>query len=363
MPEQSAFTGQLMSAERVLDVRPQLPGRPRPARVTAVPAGRAVPGILLLSRSCDAELDFLRGLLGRAGIHSVRLNADELESITLLIDPLSGVVQIDGCQLMPTVAWFRHFSARAIELSGQAAQRMFHRDSWQSTVEQLTLISATRLGAERPALLAQLSAARRHGVAVPRTIVTNHPARDGGVLRSERLVVKAMHRHFVEAAPGRLNGIFPVIVGREDLPTVCPPVIVQEYVEHETELRVYYVSGTVHAFEVRKGSPPDLWALPGRVAVRHMATPPRVAAAARLLAWEMSLRYAAFDFLVRADEPVFLEVNPDGDWLWAEHQAGVAPVTAAVAGLLAATHRRVLRGSGVPGGGSGAFDLLSFLSG
>ena len=117
-------------------------------------------------------------------------------------------------------------------------------------------------------------------------------------------------------------------------PRPGPPVIVQEYVEHDAELRVYYVDGQVHGFEVGKEAAADPWLAPDRVTVRHAELPQAVVSAATTLAEGLSLRYGAFDFLVQGDRLVFLEVNPDGDWLWAERKARTAPVTLAVARML-----------------------------
>jgi hypothetical protein len=86
-------------------------------------------------------------------------------------------------------------------------------------------------------------------------------------------------------------------------------------------------------------------------------TPPAVDSAARLLAAAMSLRYGAFDFLLRDAAPVFLEVNPDGDWRWAERGARTAAVTLAAARMLTRLHREAR-----PGDGAGSFSLIGFLS-
>ncbi|GLY75614.1 hypothetical protein Airi01_038810 [Actinoallomurus iriomotensis] len=332
-----AFFGQLSSPARVFDVRPG-----------------PVPCVLFLSRSCDSELDAVRDLLGRAGVRSARLNADELAATTgLTVDPATRTACVNERRLAPTVTWTRHFSANAIEGGDDAAHRVFARESWQAAADELAAISGTSLGARRPALLAQLRLARHHDVAVPRTIVTTDPGRARDAFACPRLVIKAVHRHFVEAAPGRLSGIFPTVVERRSLPAdPCPgpPVIVQEYVEHETEWRVYYVGGQVHGFELPGGhSPADLWTAGGRVEVRSGEPPPAVAAAATLLASAMSLRYGAFDFLVREGTPVFLEVNPDGDWRWAERRTRTTLVTNAVAALLAGLHREALPGTGLSG--------------
>ncbi|MER6362377.1 hypothetical protein [Kitasatospora sp. NPDC001527] len=72
------------------------------------------------------------------------------------------------------------------------------------------------------------------------------------------------------------------------------------------------------------------------------AGPPEAAAATRVLA-AMNLRYGAFDFLLSAGTPVFLEVNPDGDWRWAERPTHGTPVTAAVAAMLTTLHHAAVR--------------------
>jgi hypothetical protein len=134
------------------------------------------------------------------------------------------------------------------------------------------------------------------------------------------------------------------------------PVIVQEYVEHDTELRVYYVDGHLECFEVGKASPADPWLAPDRVTARLAATPPGVARDVRRLAAAMSLRYAAFDFLLRDGRAIFLEANPDGDWRWLEAKAGQCPVTSAVGRMLSGLHHARCSGSA-------PFNLMAFLSG
>jgi hypothetical protein len=338
----AAFLAQLSQPGRIVDVRP-----------------RPVPCVLLLSRACDGDLDAVQNLLGGAGIRSARLNADELTGADLVIAPDGRAACLNGRWLTPTVTCIRHFAVSAIDSTQEPARTMFLRESWQAAAGQLATISGTAIGFGRPGLLAQLQLARSHGVAVPRTMLTTDPCRARDEFDCPRLVIKAAHHHFVESAPGRLNGVFPAIVERDALaggPGPGPPVIVQEYVEHEAELRVYYVAGRIHAFLVGKASPADLWTAPGRVEIRPVAPPAAVVSATRTLATAMALPYGAFDFLIRDGTPVFLEVNPDGDWRWAEQRTRTAPVTTAVAAMLAGLHRKALPSPG-------EFDLLGFLAG
>jgi glutathione synthase/RimK-type ligase-like ATP-grasp enzyme len=82
-----------------------------------------------------------------------------------------------------------------------------------------------------------------------------------------------------------------------------------------------------------------------------------VAGAARRFAAALPLRFGAFDFLVRGETPVFLEVNVTGDWRWAEALAGAEPVTLAAARMLCELHWPACRTA------RDSFDLLGFLSG
>lgn len=354
-------------------------------------AGAPVPCIVLLSRSCDAELTAVTGLLGKAGIRVARINADELESAGLLIDPGRRAFLRDGRWLAPTVVWKRHFAARAIEGSAGPAYDMFLRDSWRATAGQLAAVSPVAIGMRSPGRLEQLLAAQERQIAIPRTVVTTDPAAAADLLGAElagadlpgadpcgtgrRVLIKAVDEHFVEASPGRLSGVFPVVVSRGEprsglpvpglavpgLPAPGLPVMVQEYVEHDAELRVYYVDGRVLGFEVGKETAADPWLAPGRVTARHADLPRAVVVAVRALAEDFCLRYGAFDFLVRAGTPVFLEVNTDGDWLWAERRARTTTVTAAVARMLCDLHRRHRPSPAPENGGADTFNLLAFL--
>ncbi|MFE9424091.1 hypothetical protein ACFYNO_14130 [Kitasatospora sp. NPDC006697] len=335
-----SFVSQLNTTTHQFDVRPG-----------------PVPAVLLLSRSCDHDLDAVQARLAATGVPFLRLNADELAGADLLIAPDHRTVRLNGRQLTPTVSWLRHFSPSAIDTAEDPAQRLFLRDSWQAATAQFAAVSRTSLTPARPDLLTQLRLARRHGAAVPRTLLTTTPTRAGEHFRSPRLVIKSADRHFVEPVPGRLHGIFPTVLDRADLARQPPgpPVLVQEYVEHSAELRVYHVAGALHAFEVAKASPAAPWLTPDRLDVRPVPTPPAVAAATTALAAALGLRYAAFDFLLTPDgPPVFLELNPDGDWHWAERHTGTTEVTEAVAAMLTALHRAAQPPAG-------RFDLLGFL--
>jgi hypothetical protein len=359
---------QLSSPSRVLDVRgPRVSAGDRLTGSPAPGAARAVPCVLLVSRAGDAELDAVAALLGKIGVGCLRLDAGSLAGTRVLADPGTGVLQVDGYQVMPTVTWVRHFTGRAIEAPIGGPQEMFLRDSWHALVAQLGTVSRAVIPSQGPGLLDQLHIAARLGVRVPRTVATSDLRLARDTVKTQRAVVKALAGHFVEAVPGLLTGVFPEVVATSELdapwPRPAAPVVVQEYVEHDTELRVYYVRGEVHGFVVAKNAASDPWLDQEQVRVACTSPPPEVRVATRRITEALGLEYAALDFLVRDQTLVFLEANPDGDWRWLEARTGTATVTTAVARMLARRHREHMRAlPAATSSISGGFNLLRFLA-
>ncbi len=379
------------------------------------------PHVVLADRAARGEFAALQAALHRLGVPTVRLDAAHAAAppagpsaapsaaptaaptagpddgppgpldLTLFLD--GGLVTIDGRRFRPSVVWARGPMPRAIPAtpgtagppfhagsgaagppfragSGSAgppfragsgaAGPLFRADSWSALVDQLAAIAPVRLPGRGAGRLAQLAGAAAAGVRTPRTIVTTDPGTAAADLPEGRLVVKVLDEHFVEIAPGRMVGLFPEITDRETLLRRPPPgfpVIVQEHVEHDLELRVYYLAGDLHAFAVTKPSPDAPWRDPAAVSVRATPVPPRAAEVVRRLARDWELAFGAFDLLLAAGDVVFLEVNADGDWRWFEARAGTRAVTNAAASMVRTLHLNVLRESAPPPVG-GVLDFL-----
>jgi hypothetical protein len=361
------FAWQLDGQGYVLDLRNQA----RPAR-PAAPADQPdqthptpLPSVLLVSRLADRELDVVAQLLARVGIPVTRLHAETAAQADLIVDSERQLVRVAGRSIRPTVTWIRHFAVTAMPAQHSALRRRFAAQSWQATADQLGTASAVTIGARGPGLLDQLAAARAAGIPVPRTVVAADPAAAAREFSGPRVVLKALHEHFAEVRPGRLSGIFAEVADREALTAAdfagCPPVVLQEYIEHTAEVRAYYADGEITAFTISKSDPAQLWTDPARVSIAQISPPPAVAAAIRLLAAALSLRYGAFDFLISAGAAVFLEVNLAGDWRWIETRLGQDPVSVSVAAMLRAEHDRAA--ATVPADRRPPVDLLRFLSG
>ncbi|MEU8194557.1 hypothetical protein AB0C10_12345 [Microbispora amethystogenes] len=330
------------------------------------PDAGVLPCVVLADRAGCAEFAVLQDTLHRLGVPSVRVDAETIASLRLSTTVtgdtggMSGVLDLDGRRIMPTVVWARHFSPRAMPATADAVETLLRAESWHALVRQLCSLAPASLPGNRPGRLEQLAGAARAGVRVPRTVVTTSPAEAAARLPGPRVVVKVVEEHFVETEPGLLTGVLPEIAAREEVlrrPALDYPVIVQEHVEHDAELRVYHVAGALHAYAVGKRSPDSPWREEGEVTVTPVAVPPAAADAVRRLAALWGMTYGAFDLLLRKDEVVFLEVNPDGDWRWFEAKAGGHAVSTAVA-LAARTLHLAALGNAVP---PAPLDLVDFL--
>ncbi|HXS62084.1 MAG TPA: hypothetical protein VN767_04370 [Streptosporangiaceae bacterium] len=330
-----------------------------------------LPCVLLVSRAADREFALVSRLLARIGIPAARLNAETAARHGLLADLDQGAVRIGGRWINPTVTWVRHFSPQAMPARRTALPTAFAADSWLALAGQLGSLSAELIPGTGLELIDQLAAARAAGIAVPRTVVSTDPIAAARLIGGQKVIIKALHQHFVEAKPGLLSGVFPEIVeagsiARSGRPRGIP-VVVQEYLAHQAEIRCYYVGGDIATFSVDKSNPAEPWLNPKAVKAEQVDPPPTIAAAASALASVLSVRYGAFDFLLADGKPIFLELNWAGDWRWIETRARVGSVTTAVTSMLRDLHLKTARNSFSAHSANQArrnhFDLIGFLSG
>ncbi|GIH75779.1 MvdC/MvdD family ATP grasp protein [Planobispora longispora] len=192
----------------------------------------------------------------------------------------------------------------------------------------------------------QLIIAAELGFTVPDTLITTqarelwdfHDRHDG------QIVTKPFGRPWVEnLRSGDTISRFCEPVSPRDLAYAdalrfCP-IIVQRYVPKRLELRVTVVGGQIFAAEIHSQAsnrsrldwrryntdvtPHRVHRLPDEVGRRCLAMVDR-----------LGLLYGAFDLILTPeDEYVFMEINPNGQWLWIEQLTGL-PISQAVCDLI-----------------------------
>ncbi len=182
----------------------------------------------------------------------------------------------------------------------------------------------------------QLALAAGFGLAVPQSLVTNDPAAARAFVRA-RPEGETIHKN-VTSAPALWRTTALARHGDRALFASVRhlPLLFQERVRAEADLRVTVVGDELFATEITLPDPHDLDVRTSlrRARFRAVSLPPRVEGRLRRLVRALGLSYAAVDLRRRTDgEHVFLEVNPGGQWRHVERRTG-QPITAAVAGLL-----------------------------
>jgi glutathione synthase/RimK-type ligase-like ATP-grasp enzyme len=182
----------------------------------------------------------------------------------------------------------------------------------------------------------QLQLARRVGLSVPDTLITNDPssARAFAVQHLERGVIRKALRNIAQAPRST------ALVTVEDLARIgdvrYAPVTFQEFVPADLDLRVIVVEDAIFAAAIR--SEPeyqtDYRMGIGSAEFSPYTLPDDVASALLELHHRLGLVYGASDFRVTPEgEHVFLEVNPAGEYLFASERTG-QPVPQAIAACL-----------------------------
>jgi hypothetical protein len=191
----------------------------------------------------------------------------------------------------------------------------------------------------------QIRLAAELGFRVPRTLITNDPqrAREFGRDVGTRLLCKSMKEQgYVDGTT--VHFIFSRKVEPDqfeahvDQLALCPSLL-QEYVEKDHELRITVIGDQVFCCRIDsqavQGAETDWRRVdPSQIPHRIVPLDESVEAALKKMLKQFGLHYGAFDMIVTPEgEYVFLELNPNGQWLWIELITG-APLTDAMVRLL-----------------------------
>ncbi|MFJ7279024.1 ATP-grasp ribosomal peptide maturase [Kitasatospora sp. NPDC098663] len=183
---------------------------------------------------------------------------------------------------------------------------------------------------------AQLSLAARLGLPVPATLITNNPAEAKLFAATRPAIYKPLHAgaYHVDGEPA---GIWAASVGpgeTTDAVSICAHLF-QAQVPKSGDVRAVVVGEQVFCALIT--APPGV--LDWRSEYRNLTyepvdCPEPVRVALLRFLGEFGLNFGAFDFAVTPEgEWWFLECNPNGQWAWLEHAAGL-PIASAIADLL-----------------------------
>lgn len=185
----------------------------------------------------------------------------------------------------------------------------------------------------------QLKIAQQVGLTIPNTLITNNPNRarafvyrhgfDHTIYKSFSSSEQSWH----ETPLGQGQAIV-------ELDKVCyAPVIFQERIPTQVDLRIVVIDGTV--FPIAIGAHDHEHKVEHRMAVGRLrgepfALPTTIVASIHQLMQQLGLVYGVVDMRLTPDgQYVFQEVNPSGPWLWLEECTDL-PITQTFARFLVA---------------------------
>jgi glutathione synthase/RimK-type ligase-like ATP-grasp enzyme len=197
---------------------------------------------------------------------------------------------------------------------------------------------------------AQLDVARALGFELPPTLITNSPAdfldfyraHNGNVV--SKLAGGAFFRSLATSFARYTEVVSKRDVGYAYTVRYCPAIF-QAYVPKRVELRITVVGRRVFAVEIHSQVSNHTrhdWRRYDMAETPHMAhdLPSGVEQRCVQLVEQLGLCYGAIDMVVTPDgRYVFLEINPNGQYLWIEEATGL-PISDAICDLL-------MTGSGV----------------
>jgi len=185
--------------------------------------------------------------------------------------------------------------------------------------------------------LHQLEAVSRCGFRTPRTVV----AGDGEHVRQilgDRFIVKPLANGFYHADDGP-RAVFTTSLTVDDLDRTDfsdAPFVAQEQIEIVEHLRVVTVNGEAWAAALSAEGRPMDWRQQDEAHTAWQPTAaPDVCAAALKVAAEMDVGYTSQDWVRdNSSVPVFLDLNPGGQWLFLPREVGGAATEAIASYLL-----------------------------
>jgi glutathione synthase/RimK-type ligase-like ATP-grasp enzyme len=316
--------------------------------------------ILILSHVMDAHVPIVLPALEAAGASWFWFRTSDFPTVASLSLTFDAAGRRHGTLRTPdgtldldrvTAVWYRRPRRPDVDpsITDPGLRRYVADESWRVVTGLFETLDCLwvpgKPSRESPASnkVNEMTRAAELGFRLPRSLHTNSPQAllDFYEQCNGRIVTKSLNGTMETAEGARYP--FTYSVRRRDLARVravrFAPVLAQEYVEKDVELRVTVVGDDLFTAEIHSQvtsrtkldwrhfddeTPYGIHALPDDVADR-----------CRRLVRELDLTYGCIDLIrTPGGEYVFLEINPNGQWGWVETATGLPIRDALVAHLM-----------------------------
>ena len=305
---------------------------------------------LILSTTTDYSTDLICVELEKRGLKYLRLNRDrftEYEINYALQDNVLNVKMGDTWYELSTQCvnsiYFRAPVFLRTTGKSYSLEEQLKRSQWSAFIRNLIVFDKAVWVNYPPSVyqaenkLYQLKIAKECGMAVPETYVGN--ALPDNIRPEKIYIVKSLDTALFYDNGKEMFTYSTMISGQELFGSEIKlaPIILQEYLEHKTDLRVTVVGdqifpvaimkhGKAIAGDWRKSSKDDLDYTPVKL-------PQIVNNQILELMRSLRLTFGGVDLALVGDTYYFIEVNPTGEWGWLASSVGI-PIDKAIVNCL-----------------------------
>lgn len=315
--------------------------------------------VLMISTVVDESTDEVAARLMRCGVHCTRIDTESYPygaTLTASVGaPTDAAMQVSwGAVALRDVTsiWYRRVRAPAMPAGMNPGVHDFcGRESRAALLGAILGLPQRVMSPPQNVWVAehklrQLSTAQAVGLQVPPTVVTNDPhvIREAFRRFAGQMIAKPVRSGYVDTGDNQfavytsqvLDAHLDDLSGAHMSPTIFQPLI-----QKRVDVRATFVGDELFVAEI--DSQTDVAAMVDwrrttnpSLPHRRASLPPDVEKASRHLMKELGLTFGAIDFIRTPDDRwIFLEVNPNGQWLWLDDMLGFG-ITDAVADWLAA---------------------------
>jgi len=321
--------------------------------------------IIILTRAGDSHADAVAKRLQERGVATIRFDPADFPAQAAATvaftstGPARALLRHAGTEVdlaAVDAIWFRRPAAPVahpaiddplVRTYVEEESTTFVDDIWESL--RCRIVPARRSVVRRAQLKAtQLGIAADLGFELPPTLFTNDPDELLAFYREHNgdVVTKTVGQATIRTAD-EVFGRHTEVVSKRDIGYVrtlryCP-IIAQAYVPKRVELRVTVVGRRVFAAEIHSQASnhsrhDSRRYEDGRTPYAVHRLPDSLEARCVALVDRLGQSYGALDLILTPDgRYVFLEINPNGQFLWIEHETGL-PIVDAICDLLCGDH-------------------------
>lgn len=185
----------------------------------------------------------------------------------------------------------------------------------------------------------QLAHATAAGLTVPPTLVTNDPqaVADFAARQRHGIVTKTLYARTPRTGDGQLSGVVytsEIPPDRYRDPSIAATAhLFQAKLVKKADLRVTVIGESVFATHIHNPGELDWRRSHHNITYRPYELPDTVRTGVHRLMRSLGLVFGALDFVLTDQGHQFIEINPNGQWGWIEHETGQSISRALAAAL------------------------------